>query len=97
MLTLVASICLIQPYFPKLVDFGFCMDFGVQAFVFTLVKAAVIYDALRHDSAFWQCETPETAPIESERRFKRKGGMAKSTVAGKAVLEEGFALAYENI
>ena len=57
MLTLTASALLIQPFSVQLVDVGFCMDFCVEAFVFTLGTSYFIYKALRDDSAFWQCET----------------------------------------
>lgn len=101
-LTLMSSLCLIQPFFPKLVDFGFCMDFSVEVFVFALAKAVVIYNALRQDSAFWQCETPAMDPNSGSqsasgsvrrRGAKRsKSSMARSAVAGTSALEDGFSL-----
>lgn len=60
MLTLTASALLIQPFSVQLVDVGFCMDFLVEAFVFTLGTSYFIYNALRDDNAFWHCET---APV----------------------------------
>jgi serine/threonine protein kinase len=93
MLTLVSAVFLTQPFSVPLVDIGFCMDFAVEAFIFTVGKAWYIYTALRDDSAYWQCEPPRAsssrALLPAVLQRSRSGG---SRVSGVTKAEAGYSL-----
>jgi hypothetical protein len=100
MLTLLSALLVMQPYSLALVDVGFCTDFAAEAFVFTVGKALYIYQALRDDSAFWQCEPPQSRArgssfLSAVFKRSRSGNLLPSPATGRVAglaEERGYSL-----